>query len=204
MQLRANESVFWWKITGDIIQTAQSCKVCQTFFRSWQREILMPHEVPQGLWEKIAANFFEFGSTNYPLIADYYIQFPIVRRMRSTMTNTTIDVMKLVFSKYSVSKKWCQIEDYSFHLRSLKHFQTNVALTASHQAQGTQRAMAWYNKWCRQWSSAWRNAGHDSHLAMLIYRATSLSNSLPAPAEMLKGRRYRALLLTRSLMQNAH
>ena len=41
IQLMAKEPVFWPKITVHILQTAQSCKVCQTFSKSWQREILM-------------------------------------------------------------------------------------------------------------------------------------------------------------------
>ena len=36
MQLRATESVFWPKITADILQTAQGCMVYQTFSRSQQ------------------------------------------------------------------------------------------------------------------------------------------------------------------------
>ena len=40
--------------------------------------------------------------------------------------------------------------------------------------------------------------------AVLIYRATPLSSSLPAPAELLNGNRYSALLPTSSLIQNAH
>ena len=94
MQPRVEGSVFWSKIMADILQTAQSCKVCQTFSRIQQTEILMPHEVPQEPWEKIGADFFQFESTNYLLIADYYSQFPIIRRMMSTMSNATIDMMK--------------------------------------------------------------------------------------------------------------
>ena len=30
MQLRDKESVFWPKVSADILQTAQSCKMCQT------------------------------------------------------------------------------------------------------------------------------------------------------------------------------
>ena len=52
MQLRDKESVFWPKITLDILQTVQSCKVCQTFSRIQQRKILLPHDVPQGPWGK--------------------------------------------------------------------------------------------------------------------------------------------------------
>ena len=88
LQLRARVAVFWPGITSDLLQTAQSCKVCQTFSRSQQCETLMPHEVPQGPWEKLGVDFFEFHSTTYLLIADYYSSFPVVRRVRSTNAST--------------------------------------------------------------------------------------------------------------------
>ena len=50
------------------------------------------------------ADFFELESTIYLLTADYYSQFLIIRRMKSTMTNVTIDVIKQVFSEYGVPK----------------------------------------------------------------------------------------------------
>ena len=71
MQLRAREAVFWPGITSDLLQAAQGCEVRQTFSRSQQRETLLPHEVPQGPWEKLRIDFFEFQSTTYLLIADY-------------------------------------------------------------------------------------------------------------------------------------
>ena len=84
-------------------QTAQSYKLCQSFSRA-NREILMPHEVAQGPLEKIGADFFNLESNNYLLIADYYSQFLIIRRMRSIMTNATTDVMKQVFREYGIPK----------------------------------------------------------------------------------------------------
>lgn len=45
-------------------------------------------------------------------------------------------------------------------------------------------------------------AGHDPNLAMLVYRATPLTTSIPSPAELLNGRKYRALLPTKSPIQN--
>ena len=47
-------------------------------------------------------------------------------------------------------------------------------------------------------------AGHDPHLAMLGYRATPLTTSIPSPAELLNGRKYRALLPTRTPIQSPH
>ena len=64
----------------------------------------MPHEVPQGPGEKLGNDSFEFDSTNYLLIADYYSQFIIIRRMKSTTTNTTVNVTKQVFHDYGIPK----------------------------------------------------------------------------------------------------
>jgi len=102
MQLRAREAVFWPGITSDLLQTAQSCEVCQTFTRSQQRETVLLHEVPQEPWEKLGIDFFEFRSTTYLLIADYYSRFPMIRKLRSTITSATNEILKQVFSEYGV------------------------------------------------------------------------------------------------------
>ena len=102
MQLRAREAVFWPGIISDLLQAAQGCEVCQTFSRSQQCETLLPREVPQGHWEKLGIYFFEFQSTTYLLIADYYRRFPVIRKIRSTNTSATTEILKQVFSEYGV------------------------------------------------------------------------------------------------------
>ena len=76
--------------------------LCQTFSRSQQRETLLPHEVPQGPWEKLGINFFEFQFTTYLLVADYYSRFPVIRKVRSTNASATTEILKQVFSEYGV------------------------------------------------------------------------------------------------------
>ena len=44
-------------------------------------------------------------------------------------------------------------------------------------------------------------AHKDPHIALLVYRATPLSHSLPSPAELLNLRKYHALLPARALAQ---
>lgn len=100
MQLIAREAVFWPGIISDLLQAAQSCKLCQTFSRSQQSETLLAHEVPQGPWEKLGVDFFEFQFTIYFLIADYYSRFPVVRRVCSTTVSATAEILKQVFSRY--------------------------------------------------------------------------------------------------------
>ena len=97
MQLRTREAVFWPGITSDLLQAVQGCGVCQTFSRSQQRETLFPHEVPQGPWEKLGNDFYEFQSTTYLLIAAYYSRFPVIRKVRSTDASATTEILKQVF-----------------------------------------------------------------------------------------------------------
>ena len=99
MQLRAREAVFWPGIASDLLQTAQGCEVCQTFSRSQQRETLLPHEVPQDTWEKLGINFFEFQSTTYLLMADYYSRFPVIRKIRSINASASTEILKQVFMR---------------------------------------------------------------------------------------------------------
>ena len=47
-------------------------------------------------------------------------------------------------------------------------------------------------------------AGYDPNLTMLVYRATTLTNSIPSPAELLNGRKYRALAPTTSPIRSPH
>ena len=206
MQLRAREAVFWPGITSDLLQTAQSCEVCQTFSRSQQRETLLPHEVPQGPWEKLGIDFFEFRSSTYLLIADYYSKFPVIRKVRSTDANATTD-LKQVFSEYGVPQTVMTDNGPPFSSKEFAAFANQYRfghITSSPrypQSNGFVERMVQTVKQSMRKCAA---AGHDPNLAMLIYRAAPLTTSIPSPAELLNGRKYTALLPIRSPIRNPH
>ena len=68
------------------------------------REMLMPHEVPQGPSEKLAIDFFEFQSDSFPSTTDYYSRFLAIRRVRSSTASATGDNLNKAFSKHGVTK----------------------------------------------------------------------------------------------------
>jgi len=69
---------------------------------SQQHETLLPCEVPQGLWEKLGSDFFQFQSTTYLLIADSHSRIPVIRKICSTTASTTTKMLKQVLSEYGV------------------------------------------------------------------------------------------------------
>ena len=121
--------------------------------------------------------------------------------MRRTTTNATIDVMKQVSSEYR-ELKTVMSEDH--------HFQSickSIQLWPHHIKPGYPQnngKIEWMVQTVKQHLKKCMAARNEPYLAMLIYRASPFSCSLPAPSELLNGRRYRTLLPTRSLMQNAH
>ena len=102
----------------------------------------MPHEIPQGPLEKIGTDVFDFESTNYLLIAEYYSWFPIIRRMRGIMTNATIGVIKEVYNKYSVPKTAMSDRGPLFSSKDFKGFQNQYCFDHSTSSQRYTRAMA--------------------------------------------------------------
>ena len=196
MQLRARESVFWPKITADVLQMAQGCCTCQTHSRS-QKETLLQHEVPCGPWEKVCVDFFEFRSMQYLIVADYYSRFPVIRPATTTTTKATINILKQIFCEYDIPRILMSDNGPQFSSQEFKTFASEYKfkhITSSPrypQSNGMIERMIQTIKQCMTRCHA---AGEDPHIAMLVYRATPLTNSIPSPAELLNGRPYRALL----------
>ena len=207
MLLRAQEAVFWPGITSNLLPTAQSCEVCQTFSRSQQRETLLPHEVRQGPWEKLGIDFFEFQSTTYLLIEDFYSRFPVVRKVSSTTASATTEALKRVFSEFGVPQTVMTDNGPPVLVKEFAAFANQYRfhhITSSPrypQSNGFIERMVQTVKQSMRKCTA---AGHDPHLAMLVYRATPLTTSIPSPAELLNGRKYRALLPTRTPIRSPH
>ena len=164
--------------------------MCQTFSRSQQCETLLPREVPQGHWEKLGIYFFEFQSTTYFLIADYYRRFPVIRKIRSTNTSATTEILKQVFSEYGVPQTVMTDNGPPFSLKEFAAFANQyrfdhiMSSPCYPQSNGFIKHMVQTVKQCMRKCAA---TEHDPSLAMLIYRATPLTTSIPSPAELLSG-----------------
>ena len=71
-KLRARSTVYWPGINKDIEETVARCPVCQKFQHQNKKETLIPHEIPDRAWKKIAADILTFANTDFLVIIDYY------------------------------------------------------------------------------------------------------------------------------------
>ena len=94
---------------------------------------------------------------------------------------------------------------HHFRPRSVRALQTSIASTTLPPVLVTHRAMVWLNAWRKQWNKARSVQLQDKTLRYLCWSTeTPLTTIIPSPAQLLNGRKYRASLPARSLMQNIH
>ena len=204
--LRAREAVFWPRIIQDITNELQICNTCQVYSKSQPRETLQQHEIPAQPWTKIGADLFEVQGKHYLLTADYYSRFPVIRRLSGLTSQPVIGQLKSIFSEYGIPMTVMSDNGPQFASTEFKEFSRQYRFSHITSSPLYAQANGFIERMVQAIKMAMRKclaSGHDFNLAMLVYRATPLSNTLPSPAEMLNNRKFRALLPMRSV-QTAH
>ena len=69
--------MFWPGMKADITGYTRQCKVCIKRSRP-AREPMQPHKIPDGPWQKLGMDFFDFKGKCYILICNYFSQFPFM------------------------------------------------------------------------------------------------------------------------------
>jgi transposase InsO family protein len=199
----ARTYLFWNGMTGDITEMVKTCPTCQRHKPAMQKELLYPHEVPAGPWEKLGMDLFEFQGAHYLLIADYFSKFPIARKLKSMTSAEVIGHCKEIFSEYGVPRTVYTDQGTQFASAEFKHLAEKYRFSVEHssphhpQANGFAEAMVKVVK--NLWIKA-TEAHEDPHLALLYYRATPVKPGLASPAELLMARKIRTLIPVRATL----
>ena len=86
----ARESVYWPNINKDIEQLVKTCSACQEHQPNQRKEPLVPHDVLQTPWKKLASDLFTLKGEDYLLITDYYSKYPVLLKMSNNTKSETV------------------------------------------------------------------------------------------------------------------
>ena len=94
----AKNTIYWPGIDADIEDFVNRCPTCLVTKPNNKWEPLLPHTVPDGPWQKVGADYFDFDGTKYLLVIDYFSKFIYVEEMCTTTAKSTINKLKTIFS----------------------------------------------------------------------------------------------------------
>ena len=206
-KLRAKGAVFWHGINSDIDKLVGGCSTCQANQPASSAEPLHPHDVPPRSWHTVASDPFHWEQKDYLVVSDMYSEFPIVRRLHSTIASAVISQLKGIFDEHGVPEKFMSDNGPQYTADKFRVFATQYGFTHKTSSPHYPTANGFIERTLqtvkRLFTKA-RESGSDPHLAMLCLRSTPIDHHTPSPGELLNGRRYKANIPVESTLRDGH
>ena len=191
MQQMAKTTVYWPGIDADIEDWVHRCTACLATKPNQKREPLLPHKVPDGPWQKIGADFFDFEGKKFLLVIDYFSKFIFVEKVTTTTAQSTINQFRNIFATEGAPQVLITDNGPPFNSSELRRFcqEWNLEHYTSSpnypQSDGqAERAV----QTVKQRMARCKEDGQDFKQALLQMRTTPISKDLPSPFEILHGR----------------
>ncbi|XP_035221250.1 uncharacterized protein K02A2.6-like [Stegodyphus dumicola] len=173
------------------------CSICNEYQNKNIREPMIPHEIPNLPWYKVATDLFEINKDVYLLIVDYYSNFFEISKLPDTRSQTVISYMKSHFARYIIpliviSDNGPQFSSKEFAEFAKKYQFKHITSSPYHpQSNGlAERSVQTAKKLLKK-----AQADHaDPYLALLAHRNTPTNEMLGSPAQRLMSRRTRTIL----------
>jgi hypothetical protein len=196
---RAREILFWPGMGTEIEEMVSKCPTCNEYRNSNAKQPLIPHEIPDRPWAKIAVDLFEFKNTNYLLCVDYYSKYPEVSKLPSLKSSATITALKSIFARHGipdevVSDNGPQFASAEFNnFSKLWEFRHVTSSPEYPQSNGQiERTVQTVKKLLKKADES----GQDPYLSILEYRNSPLDSVMKSPAQLLMSRRLKTRLPT--------
>lgn len=196
-KLNAKQLIFWPSMNSDIDNLIESCNVCLSNSNFNQREPMIPHEIPLGVWKKVGTDIFSYNGKKYLISVDYYSKFMEVQKLNSETSFTVIDALKKIFSTHGIPDSLVSDNGPCFNSSEFKNFckkwQFRHITTSPHYPQSNGQVERFVQtikntlKKCLQ-------SGNDFYLALLELRNTPIGPNLPSPAQLIFSRRLKTTI----------
>ena len=155
----------------------------------------MPHDVPQHPFQKVGADLFELNGVHYLLVVDYYSKFPIVRRLGRDLTATSVIAhLRSIASEYGVPETLISDNGPQFANYKFKEFCAEYGIDHNTSSPRFPQSNGMAERTVQTVKNLLKRSltsNQDPSVALLNFRSTPISASLPSPAELLHGRRLR-------------
>lgn len=192
----ARQSIYWPGLSKDIEKMVMACEICQRHQKAHPHQPLLDRDIPDRPWQRIAMDFFHHNGLTYLLVIDCFSKFIEVKKMHTTAANDLTEALSDIYARFGAPSE--VISDNgppfdSFHFRNFnRQWDINHVTSSPHypRANGqVERAV----QTVKSHMTKTLEQGKDINVVLLDYRTTPI-NGMQTPAELLMGRRLKALL----------
>ena len=194
---RARGLMYWPGLNKDIEDAVSTCATCLKFKTANAREPLIPHEIPQVPFQKVAVDILTFQGADYLVLVDYYSKYPELSRLNTGKSaSAVISHIKSISARHGIPEEIVS-DNMPFNSVQFRSFAADwgIKLTTSSptypQSNGQAERMVGIVK---NMLKKAEEDGQDPYIALLEYRNTPLSGLSYSPAQMAMSRQLRSKL----------
>ena len=194
---RARNVMYWPGINGDISRIVTACSTCLRYRSANPKEPMLPHDIPDLPFQKIAMDIMTFQGSDYLVIVDYHSKYPeIVRLSTGKSAKQVISHVKSVCARHGIPAE-IVADNMPFSSSHFRDFcaEWGIELTTSSptyaQSNGQAEKMVGVIK---QMLYKADEDGRDPYIALLEYRNTPVTGLPFSPAQMAMSRTLRSKL----------
>ena len=195
-QQRARGIFFWPGMTSDIKQKVATCKICATHRSSNQKEPMIPHEVPERQWQKIASDLFTWEKRQFMVTVDYLSRFFEIDELTSTTSAAVIRKLSAHFARQGIPEIFVSDNAAQFSSQEFEDFAREWDFEHVTPSPEYPQSNGLAEKAVQIAKKIMTKAKEDRRnplLALLEYRCTPV-DGMKSPAEILYGRQLRSIL----------
>ena len=89
---------------------------------------MLPHDIPDGLWQELAADYLTHSNKDYLLIADSFSKYPFVFRVHSKSSDSLIPCLQDLFSQFGTPNHFYSNNGPQFSSEPFSHFLTSLGI----------------------------------------------------------------------------
>ena len=194
----ARQAVYWNGISRDIDTMVESCLHCLNVRNFPKKDKLIPHDVPDRPFQKVACDIFTLDGDKYQVIVDYFSKWVEVKELSLHPTSAEILAhWKLVFTRFGLPNilmsdreqiyKSQETLDFCNFYGITKRFSSARYAQSNGQIERTIQYVKSMIKKCK-------SDNYDMSLALLEFHNTPLPQINVSPASLLMGRKLRTRL----------
>ena len=194
---RVRAVMYWPNLSKDIEDSVAQCAACLKYRPANQREPMIPHDIPDTPFTKIAMDICTFQGAEYLVVVDYYSKYPEVARLGTHKTaGVVISHLKGMLTRHGIPEEIVS-DNMPFNSAQFRKFaqEWNITLSTSSptypQSNGQAERMV---ETVKQLLYKADEAGIDPYIALLEYRNTPISGLQYSPAQLAMSRQLRSKL----------